>query len=180
MAKKFIQKWIPDQEKLGQNKYLKWLGPRLFDYSLWHVNRRSVAVGISCGLFFAFLLPIGQIPAAAFTCIFIRGNVPVAAVSTLVTNPFTFPPIWFIAYQVGIRVLGDGQAALSEERFAAAIAGDGGMSLFGQLGGMGLAVLVGMCIFAVSSAVLGYFFTHWAWQVGVRLRRRRRLTQTPQ
>ena len=180
MAKRFIQKWIPDQEKLGQNKYLKWLGPRLFDFSLWHVNRRSVAVGVSCGLFFAFLLPIGQIPAAAFVCIFIRGNVPVAAVSTLVTNPFTFPPIWFIAYLVGIRVLGDGTSAVSQEKFAEAMMADGGLGVFLQLGDIGLAVFLGMCIFAVSSSVLGYFLTHWAWYLGVRLRRRRRLSQTPQ
>jgi uncharacterized protein (DUF2062 family) len=49
----------------------------------------------------AFLVPIGQFICAALLAIPTRANVPVAAAATLVTNPITFPPIYYAAYRLG-------------------------------------------------------------------------------
>lgn len=82
----------------------RWVRPfahLLVHPSLWHLNRRSVSKSLAVGLLSAFLVPIGQFICAALLAIPTRANVPVAAAATLVTNPITFPPVYYAAYRVG-------------------------------------------------------------------------------
>lgn len=83
---------------------VRWIRPiahRLVHPSLWHMNRRSVSKALAIGLLSAFVVPIGQFVCAALLAVPTRANVPVAAAATLVTNPLTFPPIYYAAYQIG-------------------------------------------------------------------------------
>ncbi len=68
---------------------------------LWRLDRRSVAAGAAAGVFFGFLIPIAQIPLAAWAAWLLRGNLPVAVVTTLVSNPFTYVPIYWLAHEMG-------------------------------------------------------------------------------
>ncbi|NJQ98977.1 MAG: DUF2062 domain-containing protein [Hydrococcus sp. CSU_1_8] len=54
--------------------------------------------------FFGFLLPIGQFLFAIGAAILLRGHLGIAAASTLVTNPLTFGPVYWLAYQLGLRL----------------------------------------------------------------------------
>jgi len=64
-------------------------------------NRRTVAGGVAVGVFFGLLIPVGQILGAAVAAICFKVNLPVAAMSTLVTNPFTAgaPAGYFLVHQ---------------------------------------------------------------------------------
>ena len=59
-------------------------------------------------LVFGFLIPVAQIPVAAVVAVWLRGNVVAAVGSTLITNPFTFAPIYLLAYRLGSAIIGQG------------------------------------------------------------------------
>lgn len=63
-------------------------------------------MGLAVGVFFGLLIPIAQIPAAALVALLLRANIPAAVGSTLVTNPITFPPVYYAAYHLGDWLLG--------------------------------------------------------------------------
>ena len=69
MAKEFIQKllhkFIPDHDVIKQHKNLQFLGDKLHDPNLWHLNRRSVAMAFAVGLFGAWIPTPGQMAIAA-------------------------------------------------------------------------------------------------------------------
>jgi uncharacterized protein len=186
MAKKFIQRFIPNQEKLAQNKALRWLGPTLFHPNLWHINRESIARGMALGMFMGFLIPIGQIFVAAVFAVFFRANLPTAAVATLVTNPFTFAPVYFFAYQLGSLILGSAPApevapemlnldpellVLPPQEIKSGISG-----WLVQLEGLGAPLFLGLLILAVSGASVSYFGVKALWRLQVvrRLEKKRR------
>ena len=55
MAKKLIQRYLPDPKSITGNRYLAFLGKAMHDPNLWHLNRRSAAsaffVGYFCGVY---------------------------------------------------------------------------------------------------------------------------------
>lgn len=96
-----LRRLLHEAANLRHRRWLSWMGPALHHPSLWHMSRRGISLGVGIGVFFGLLLPLAQIPAAAVAAVVMRANVPVAAVSTLVSNPITFPPIYYAAYRIG-------------------------------------------------------------------------------
>ena len=84
-----LRRFLPSRETIRNSRMLRWLGPRLHDPQLWHINRRAVARGAAAGTFFGLMIPVAQIPAAVIAALLLRGNLWIAAVTTLVSNPFT-------------------------------------------------------------------------------------------
>ena len=107
----FIRRRLPDPETLQRNRWLRWIGPRLLHPRLWHFSRKAVALGVALGVFFGLLIPIAQIPAAVGAALVLRANVPVAVVSTLVSNPFTYGPLYYGAWRLGCVVLGESRCS---------------------------------------------------------------------
>jgi hypothetical protein len=103
---KTMRDWLPSSEAIRANRWLRWLGPALHDPRLWHMSRRGLALGMALGFFFGLLIPLAQIPLSAAAAVALRANVPAAVASTLVTNPFTFGPLYYAAWRVGSAVLG--------------------------------------------------------------------------
>ncbi len=183
MARRFIQKFLPTQEQIAANKTLRFLGPAILQPGLWHVTRRSVSVGVAIGLFCAFIIPVGQIPLAAVIAIYFRANLAVATLSTFVTNPFTFPAIYYVAYLLGSAMLGEKVvesevasvvSEISQESDQGFI--DGLLGWVSSLGDLGVPLLLGMVTFSVVSCVLGYFTVNLAWRASVAIRYRKRKT----
>ena len=146
----------------------RWLRPfaHLFSHpALWHLSRRSVPRALALGLFAAFILPVGQFALAALLALPIRANVPLAAAATLVTNPLTFPPVYFSAYKLGSFLL---QHPSSEG--AGELASSFGAKILDVSGPTAL----GLLIFAIVGALLGYFIGAMWWRLRlVRLWRRK-------
>ena len=95
---------MKDRESILNSRWLKPVAHRFRHPSLWHLNRRSVPRAVAIGLFVGFLIPLGQFVAAALLALPLRANVPLSAAATLVTNPLTFPPIYFAAYKLGALI----------------------------------------------------------------------------
>ena len=67
----------------------------------------SIAAGVACGVAISFTPFIGfHLLGAFLLCWLLRGNYVAAAVGTLVGNPWTFPFIWVVIYQLGHGLLG--------------------------------------------------------------------------
>ncbi len=159
---------LPTRETLAQQR---WLGPiahRLAEYDLWHLKTESVARGVAIGTFWAFVVPFAQIIFAAAHCVWWRGNIPVAAGVTLITNPLTIGGWLYLAYQLGSLFVASNGAPV--------VAGEQGW--LATLQSFGWPTVVGMGIFALGGAALGYVLVRvssalWLhWRLARRARRR--------
>lgn len=175
MARKFIQRFLPHPDRIRQNRSLRWLGPAIHDPNLWRLNRRSVAGAVAVGAFFAFILPFAQFLAAGITAISLRVNLPVAVTSTLITNPLTFGPWYYLAYKIGALITGTRDEGQVPQAVQQAAGGwwDGVMAGLDQVLAMGTPLLVGLALLAVVSAAAGYFLVHLLWRIPAYLRLRR-------
>ncbi len=104
--KNIFKKYMPHPHTITENRWLAKLGPRIKDPNLWHLNRRSVSIGIAIGVFCAFIPGPIQIFVAVFMCFWARGNLPLSIASTWISNPLTYIPIYYFCYEVGVWFLG--------------------------------------------------------------------------
>ncbi len=153
MAKKFIQKllhkFIPDHNVIKQHKNLQFLGDKLHDPNLWHLNRRSASMAFAVGLFCAWIPTPGQMAIAAIGAFYFRGNLPVSIALVWITNPVTMPPLFYFAYLVGLSVLNLPTATFSVN---AVLSGD---ILF--------PFLTGCLIIGVVCSTAGYLGINYFW-----------------
>ncbi|WP_337877653.1 DUF2062 domain-containing protein [Caldimonas sp.] len=164
-----MKRWLPTREQLLASKWLRPVAHRLQDDHLWHLDRGSVARAVSIGLFFGFMLPVAQFLFAVVTAVFFRANVAVAAASTLVTNPFTFPPVYWLAYQIGSWVLGHRSGeivaqALESQIETLAQQQSWWQGLWQSIQSTGAPLVVGLAILAVVSSTLGYVLVWVLWR----------------
>lgn len=176
-----FERFLPSREAITQSRMLRWLGPRIHDSLLWHINRRAVARGVAMGVFFGLMIPIAQIPAAAIASLVLRGNLWIAAVSTLVSNPLTYGPIYYFAYRLGAGVIGTRTPPdLTPEDVEAPIRMiDSLAQAWAWVSGIGQPLLVGMVMMAVTGSLIAYWGAQLFWRFKVvnkwrRLHRERR------
>jgi uncharacterized protein (DUF2062 family) len=170
-VKRWFKQISPDRESLLANRWIRPVAHRLTHPEIWHFNRRNVARGVALGLFVGFILPIGQIIVAALLAATARSNLLVAAVATLVTNPFTFPPIYYAAFRTGSfllnPVIDEGSAVSHVDEHQAG-------TMLEMLTSASLPTLFGLLLFATLSAAAGFGAVHVAWRLSLRRQWRRR------
>ena len=155
MPKKIIQRYLPNPERLRALKSLRFLGNRLFDAGLWHLNRRSAAKAFMVGIFVA-LLPIPfQMVIAAILAVYLRCNLPLSVALVWLTNPLTMPVVFYFTYRVGCWVLHISPAGSSLE-----ISWEWLMS---KLSVIWLPLYLGSFICAVVASALSYFAINYLW-----------------
>ncbi|MBL8340268.1 MAG: DUF2062 domain-containing protein [Rubrivivax sp.] len=177
-----FRRYLPSAERLQASPSLRWLRPLLDRPWLWHLTRHRVAAGAAIGVFFGFLIPVLQIAAAAAAALLLRANLPVAAVATLVSNPFTYVPIGVAAYQTGSALLGERvdaeQARARAETWSEQMAAEpGDESWSARVLAIGKPLMLGLLVFASVGAVFAWAAVHALWIAGVAVRRRRRRAQ---
>jgi Uncharacterized protein conserved in bacteria len=96
---------MPDPSKVRSLPGVSLLGTMMHDPNLFHMNRHSVSVAFFVGLFIAFMPVLGQIPLAALGALLFRCNLPITVGLIWVSNPLTFPFIFFATYKLGARLL---------------------------------------------------------------------------
>lgn len=166
---------LPEREQLLANRWLRWLSPWLTHPALWRWSRRGVALGTALGVFFGLLIPLAQIPASAAAAIVLRANLPVAAASTLVTNPLTFGPIYFAAYRLGALITGESVPSAEQVEVHVPVADDSG--LWERINALGKPLLAGLAILATLAGLLAYLVVSVGWRLWVLRKRRTRRTR---
>ncbi len=155
MAKEFIQKlihkFIPDHDVIKQHKNLQFLGDKLHEPNLWHLNRRSVAKAFAVGLFCAWIPTPTQMAFAAIGAIYFRSNIPLSVGLVWITNPITMPPLFYFSYRVGLYFLNLPDASFSLD---ALLSGD---ILFPFLTGC---LIIGLVCSLAGYIGIDYFWRH--------------------
>lgn len=143
---------------------------------LWHLHRRSVALGVAIGLFTGLFPAPFQMVSAAIASIAMRANIPAAVFTTLYTNPVTFVPLYIAAYHLG-RFLTGTEAAFVEPPDIV-FTWEGVKAFVPALThwtiGLGSSLVVGVLVMGAVFAVAGYFATLGIWRVAVTIAWRRR------
>ena len=159
MPRNLIKRFMPDPKKIRDHKHLKFLGTLLHDPNILHLNRRSVAVAFSVGLFSAFVPVPFQMVLAAIGAIVMRVNLPISVALVWVTNPLTMPPIFYFAYKVGTWIL---NAPLQKIEFQLSMEW-----LMHELGLIWQPFLLGCFVCGVVFALLGNVFIRVFWRIHV-------------
>ena len=172
MPRRLLKRLMPDHTKVREHRHLnRWLGKRLHDPNLWHLNRYSVSSAMAVGLFAAFIpLPI-QILISAVLAVVFRANLPIAVGLTFITNPLTMAPIFYVAYKLGAWLLHI-QAQVIDFEVS--------LEWFeNSLAQIWQPLLLGIVLLALSSAALGYAVVRVLWRMMVirswRRRKQRRM-----
>jgi uncharacterized protein len=170
----WLHRTMPRREQLEHNRFV---APFARRPELWRFTRRSVPRGVAIGLLVGIfaLIPGVQIVGAALMCVPCRGNIPIAALMTFLSNPATTPFILAASLYVGNSLGFHADIAT----FTALL--DRGASL-GEwtawlLSDAAPALLYGLFVISVVSAAVGYLVSAfvWRWWVG----RKRRYSQLP-
>ena len=159
-----VRTWVPHRDALIAHPWLKPFADRLSAPHLWRLQQEPVARGVAVGIFWAFVIPVAQSVVAVVHCTWWRANIPAALAMTLITNPLTIGFWLWLAYQVGNLLIG----APTDT----ALAPDGEMASW--IAAHGGPLLLGMGVFAVGGAVLGYWGVKLIWYLRVWFKRRSR------
>ena len=174
MARRFMAKHAPSREQMLASRWLKPFGKSIRRSDLWRFTRRSVPRGVAVGLFIGIFLMIPglQIVGAALASAPVRGNIPIAAAMTFLSNPATTPLFIVAAIEIGNRI-GFHADMAAYEQLRASHAGFGGW-LAWLVSTAAPAMLCGLAIIGAAVAFAGYWVSliGWRWWVARKWRQR--------
>lgn len=150
---------LPEKHQVQQHRFLRLFSRILQDPDIFHLTRRSAAGGTAIGLFFAFIQVPGHTILAVLFSIWFRVNLPIAMALTFISNPFTMTPIFYLAYKLGARMLGEPVLPVHFEMTWAWFGG--------TLMNIWPALLTGSLVLATVSSVCGYLLVQLLWRIAV-------------
>lgn len=154
---------LPTREKIFASRlfkpFAKWFEHDYF----WAFERDRVALAAAIGLYCGMVPTPFQFVAAFIAAYFLRAQLPVALFSTLYTNPVTLVPLYFVAYELGIRLLYGDAVHLP---FALPYWGaeNAPIVLWLWLKTYGTPWLVGSMVMALTFASVGYCVVQLVWR----------------
>ena len=105
--KRRIYRAIPRRRHLRGGYLHRILGERLFHSELWAFTHPQLAKGLALGLFIGCTPTMGvQIVLCGVAAFFLRVNVPIALLGSLISNPFTAPILYPLEYKLGVWLIG--------------------------------------------------------------------------
>ncbi len=160
MRKILLRRLLPFTRNIrGDRKLSRIFGRLLHDPNLWHLNRYSVAWGVSVGLFMAFVPVPFQMLLAIAAAVMISANIPVAVVLVWVSNPITVAPLFFSAYKFGAWLLAE-----TPEKIKFEISIDWVVT---QLVEIWQPFLLGCFVLGLASAAIGHAAVRIIWRIHV-------------
>jgi uncharacterized protein len=169
---RLIHKNTPSREEVLASRWLKPFGHRIAHSELWRFTRRSVPRAVFAGLFIGIFLMVPglQIVGAALLCIPMRGNIPIAAAMTFLSNPLTTPFFLYAAIDIGGRIGFHTDLA----SFTALRGKSIGIWIQWLLSDAAPALVSGLFLIGLGVALVGYIVSLvvWRWWVGRKWRQR--------
>jgi uncharacterized protein (DUF2062 family) len=165
----WAQQHMPKREELEHNR---WIRPFARRPELWRFTRRSVPRGVAVGLLVGIfaLIPGVQIIGAALMCVPSRGNIPIAALMTFLSNPATTPLILLASIRIG-NGLGFHADLTTFQALYERGAGLGDWAAW-LLSDAAPAMLLGLFVISTIVAAVGYLVASFGWNWWVRHKRR--------
>jgi|TARA_R100001244_G_scaffold20643_3_gene21482 uncharacterized protein (DUF2062 family) len=169
----WLQEKMPTRAGMERNRYLKPIAHRFLRSELWRFTRRSVPRGVALGMLAAFLIPVGQIFAAVFLALPVRANVPIAAITTFITNPLTYP-FWIAAANQTGKFALQIDAMTAGQPINTHIQSEFGQWLSWLVREAGVTAF-GFLLFAIVFAAAGYLLSSFGWRWWIAHKRKGRL-----
>ncbi len=165
---------MPTRAQMARSRWIRPFAGRVLRSELWRFTRRSIPRAVALGMLVGIIVPFGQILFASLLCLPVRANVPVAALTTFVTNPVTTPLIWVFSYKVGswllqvdaMTVVAPVNSALQHSQFD---------DMLQWLTGATLVTAFGLVVVAVIAAAISYLATSFGWRWWIAHKRRARI-----
>lgn len=175
--RRFMHRHAPSREEVLRSRWLKPFGKRIRRRGLWRFTRRSVPRGVAVGLFVGIFLMVPglQIVGAALASAPLRGNIPIAAAMTFLSNPATTP--FFIVAAINIGNAFGFHADLTTFQVLATTHASIWRWLAWLLSDAAPAMITGLAIIGAAVAFAGYWVSlvGWRWWVARKWRHRHRV-----
>lgn len=136
---------------LAKSKMFSWVLTR---HELWIWNRHNVALGAAIGVFMGLLIPFFQVPISALLSVFLKAHVGVASLTTLITNPITFGPVYYFAFKFGEYITGIKFVSFSDSD-----------NVINWMLNVGAPLVVGLGFFAMMGFTLTYGFVYFLFEI---------------
>jgi len=167
---------MPTREQMERSRWIRPFANRVLRSELWRFTRRSVPRGVALGMLVGIIIPFAQILFASLLSLTVRANVPVAALTTFVTNPFTTPLIWVLSYKVGswllqvdaMTIVAPVNTAMEHTELQDALQ---------WLTGATLVTAFGLVVVAVVAASVSYLVASLSWRAWIAHKRKVRLAE---
>lgn len=163
---------MPTRESLEANRFLRPVAHRVLAPELWRFTRRSVPRGVALGMVTGIMIPVAQIFFSALLALPFRANIPVASLTTFLTNPFTTPPLWAFAYWIGRKIL-HFDATVPGQPIATHVANDSWLRWLWSEAGPSL--ITGLVTITVVASILGYIVSAVGWRLWIARKWRKRI-----
>lgn len=166
MPRKQLRRVLPSAVHVRGLRGVSYFSRWLRDENLWHINRKSVSLGVAIGLFFAYWpIPV-QMLLALVAAIMLRANLPISVALVWITNPITVVPMYAPAYLLGAWLLDEPMKPVAEMTLA---------TLRRDLEVLWLGCLVFGTVLAIIGWLLVRLYWHWHVRRSWLLRKRQRL-----
>lgn len=170
----WLEKNMPRRDQLEHNRFIRPFARRT---ELWRFTRRSVPRGVAAGLLVGIfaMIPGIQMIGAALLCVPSRGNIPIAAAMTFLSNPATTPFILAASIFLGSKLGFHADLAT----FYGLYESGAGPREWGYwlLSDAAPALVIGLFIIATVAAAIGYLLSSLIWRGVVGRKRRSKLRQ---
>ncbi|GIK84709.1 MAG: DUF2062 domain-containing protein [Burkholderiales bacterium] len=178
LIRRLTRRLEPFVDEITSHPWVAKYAPRLADPDLWHLNRRSTARAVAVGLFSGLIPGPFQVIGSVALSIAVRANFPLAAITTLYTNPFTIVPLYIVAYEYGKLFVPGAGAGVPSPPPGFALSATYVGAVFAWMGDLGKPLAVGVLMLALTLALVGWTVVRvgwrchaiWAWRRRARLR----------
>ncbi len=138
---------VPRRRHLRGGRLHRVLGEGLFRHELWALTEPELTKGLALGLFIGCTPTMGvQVALCGMAAFFLRVNVPIALLATLISNPLTAPILYPLEYKLGVWLVGIPQGPTV----------DGLTGAFGSFMRHARPLWVGSLVAATVCSALGY------------------------
>ncbi|MDH5344972.1 MAG: DUF2062 domain-containing protein, partial [Gammaproteobacteria bacterium] len=159
MPRRFFRKFRLKRDHLKNQWWVAPFDHLLHDPNLWGIRRQTVVPAFAVGLFIAYLPWPGHVLLGAAVAIPLRINLPVTALTTLVSNPVTMGPMYYLAFRFGQMLLGEPPSAFEFEMSFAWLA-DKFATIWQPL-------LLGCLLLGATIAAIGYVALDLVWRASI-------------
>ncbi len=159
MLRRFLRQLALKHDHISEQWYMSSFRHLLRDNKLWSVRRKTVVPAFGIGLFIAFMPIPGHTIIAIIIALILRINIPIAAITTWISNPFTIGPMCYFGYRIGLNLLNQ-----PSQKFDFEISWSWLSDTFVNIW---QPMLLGCLILGVISAVLGFILMDILWKISI-------------
>ena len=159
MPRRFFRKFAVKRHKVSDSWLMHPFKSVMHEPRYWGIRRRTAVPAFATGLFVAWMPFPGHPIVAMLAALALRINIPVALVTTFISNPLTMYPMYYSAYELGRKILGRPSIAFNFELSLDWVT-DKFLTIWQPL-------TLGCLILATVSALVGYVVLDLLWRASL-------------